>query len=130
MSFSGNLNIKQTGHAIVHLDKYNEHYLIPMPNCKIRGFLSANLYPELYGTYYISLRLQGLSSKSHSPVKGTFLVHEIASKPNYTKPMTRRKSHYTRRVVSGTTSLSSQTQEASQILSYVYQARLQLPNFR
>ncbi|KAF8856407.1 Oxysterol-binding protein [Acephala macrosclerotiorum] len=54
MSFSGNLNIKQTGHALVHLDKYDEHYLIPMPNCKVRGFLSASLYPELYGTYYLT----------------------------------------------------------------------------
>lgn len=54
MSFSGNLNIKQTGHAIVHLDKYDEHYLIPMPNCKVQGFLSASLYPELYGTYYLT----------------------------------------------------------------------------
>ncbi|TAQ84640.1 hypothetical protein B7494_g7037 [Chlorociboria aeruginascens] len=71
MNFSGNLNIKQTGHAIVHLDKYDEHYLIPMPNCKVRGFLSANLYPELYGTYYITSSTGFISEITYSG-KGFF----------------------------------------------------------
>ncbi|KAK4203560.1 hypothetical protein QBC40DRAFT_274522 [Triangularia verruculosa] len=53
MSFNGFLNVKQTGHAMLHLDKYNEHYLIPFPHCKVKGFLSGRLYPELGGTYHI-----------------------------------------------------------------------------
>ncbi|KAE9380763.1 Oxysterol-binding protein [Stipitochalara longipes BDJ] len=71
MSFSGNLNIKQTGHAIVHLDKYNEHYLVPMPNCKVRGFLSASLYPEIYGTYYLTSST-GFTSQITFSGKGFF----------------------------------------------------------
>ena len=37
MSFNGSLNIKQTGHAMLHIDKYNEDYLIPFPDFKVRG---------------------------------------------------------------------------------------------
>ena len=53
MTFTGSLNVKQTGHAILHLDKYDEDYLIPFPDCKIKGFLSGRLYPELGGTCHI-----------------------------------------------------------------------------
>ena len=53
MSFNGSLNVKQTGHAMLHLDKYDEHYLIPFPDCKVKGFLSGRLYPELGGTHRI-----------------------------------------------------------------------------
>ncbi len=53
MSFSGSLHVKQTGHAVLHLDKYNEDYLIPFPDCKVKGFLSGSLYPELEGTCHI-----------------------------------------------------------------------------
>lgn len=53
MSFSGSLNVKQTGHAVLHLDKYDEDYLIPFADCKVKGFLSGSLYPELGGTCQI-----------------------------------------------------------------------------
>jgi hypothetical protein len=53
MSFTGYLNVKQFGHAMLHLDKYNEFYLIPFPDFKVKGFLSGHLYPELDGTYHI-----------------------------------------------------------------------------
>ena len=53
MSFSGSLNVKQIGHAMLHIDKYDEDYLIPMLDFKIRGILSGRLYPELNGTYHI-----------------------------------------------------------------------------
>ena len=53
MSFNGALNVKQTGHAILQLDRYDEAYLIPFPTCKVKGFLSRKLYPELTGTYHI-----------------------------------------------------------------------------
>ncbi|KAK3996554.1 hypothetical protein QBC44DRAFT_402070 [Cladorrhinum sp. PSN332] len=32
MSFNGSLNVKQTGHEMLHLGKYDEHYLIPFPD--------------------------------------------------------------------------------------------------
>lgn len=51
MTFSSSVDIKQIGHAIVSIDKYNEHYLVPLPDVKVRGFLSGRLYPEVLGTY-------------------------------------------------------------------------------
>lgn len=51
MTFNGNVDIRQIGHAILHIDEYDEDYLIPLPDIKVRGFLSGRLYPEVLGTY-------------------------------------------------------------------------------
>jgi oxysterol-binding protein-related protein 9/10/11 len=53
MTFNSSIGIKQFGHALVHIDRYNEDFLIPMPDVKVKGFLSGQLYPEIEGTYYI-----------------------------------------------------------------------------
>lgn len=53
MTFSSSVDIRQVGHAIVHIDEYDEDYLIPLPDVKVRGFLSGRLYPEVLGTYTI-----------------------------------------------------------------------------
>ncbi|RSL86695.1 hypothetical protein CEP51_002656 [Fusarium floridanum] len=53
MTFNGNINIRQIGHAIIRIDKFDEDYLVPLPNVLVRGFLSACLYPEIIGTYSI-----------------------------------------------------------------------------
>ncbi|KUI55413.1 Protein kes1 [Cytospora mali] len=53
MTFSSSVDIRQVGHAILHIDKYDEDYLIPLPDVKVRGFLSGRLYPEVLGTYTI-----------------------------------------------------------------------------
>lgn len=53
ISFNGSVNVKQIGHAILHLDAFDEDYLIPLPNVKIKGILSGTPYPELYGQYHI-----------------------------------------------------------------------------
>lgn len=53
MTFSGYLNVRQTGNAMLHIDNFSEDYLIPFPNVQVRGFLSGKLYPELIGTYHI-----------------------------------------------------------------------------
>ncbi|KAE9378557.1 oxysterol-binding protein [Stipitochalara longipes BDJ] len=53
MTFSGTLNVKQTGHGIVHIDRYDEDYLTPALNGCVKGFLSGHLYPEITGTYHI-----------------------------------------------------------------------------
>jgi hypothetical protein len=47
------VNIRQLGHAIIHIDKYNEDYLIPLPEVKVQGLLTGTPYPELIGKYDI-----------------------------------------------------------------------------
>ena len=54
MTFSGHIYIKQIGHAILHIDKFNEDYLIPVPDVKVKNLLTGTPYPELSGTYHIS----------------------------------------------------------------------------
>ena len=51
ITFSGNVSIKQKGYAIVHVDKYDEDYLLPLPNIKVKGLLGGVPHPELYGEY-------------------------------------------------------------------------------
>jgi hypothetical protein len=51
ITFTGNVNIKQKGYAILHIDKYDEDYLMPVPNVKVKGILSGRPYPELQGSY-------------------------------------------------------------------------------
>ncbi|KAF2769090.1 Oxysterol-binding protein [Teratosphaeria nubilosa] len=53
INFSGSINIQQIGHAILHIDEYDEDYLIPLPNVKVKGILTGGPYPELSGTYEI-----------------------------------------------------------------------------
>ena len=53
MTFDGNVNVRQFGHAILHLDQFDEDYLIPMPDARVKGFLSGCPYPELQGTSHI-----------------------------------------------------------------------------
>ncbi|KAH6853748.1 hypothetical protein B0I37DRAFT_388048 [Chaetomium sp. MPI-CAGE-AT-0009] len=53
MTFSGSVSIRQTGHAMLHIDKYSEEYLIFLPNCSVKGFMSGSMFPELNGTYHI-----------------------------------------------------------------------------
>lgn len=61
-SISGTVNIKQIGHAILHLDKFDEDYLVPVPDVKVKGVLTGTPYPELSGTYHI-LSSSGYHSK-------------------------------------------------------------------
>ncbi|KAH7395079.1 hypothetical protein DE146DRAFT_633434 [Phaeosphaeria sp. MPI-PUGE-AT-0046c] len=51
ITFSGNVNIKQKGYALLHLDRFDEDYLIPVPNIKVKGLLTGTPYPELAGEY-------------------------------------------------------------------------------
>lgn len=53
MTFNGQVNIKQYGHVILHIDEYNEDYLIPFPYAQVKGLMSGTFYPELTGTYQI-----------------------------------------------------------------------------
>ena len=53
MTFNGAVNIRQVGHALVHIDRYDEHHLVPLPDVKVRGFLNGCMYPEITGPYSI-----------------------------------------------------------------------------
>ena len=37
MTFNGNINIKQMGHAVIHLDRFDEDYLVPLTDVTVRG---------------------------------------------------------------------------------------------
>ena len=71
MTFTGTLNVHQTGHSMFHLSKFDEDYLVPFPNFKVKGFFSAHLYPEIYGTYYI-VSSSGYTSEITYSGKGIF----------------------------------------------------------
>ncbi|KAL2393249.1 putative transporter efuK [Exophiala dermatitidis] len=45
--------IRQSGHAVLTVDKYNETYLLPLPDVWARGVLSGVPWPELNDTYKI-----------------------------------------------------------------------------
>lgn len=47
------VNISSTGFALKTLEKYNEHYLLPLPDFKVKGVLSGAPYPEVEGDFYI-----------------------------------------------------------------------------
>nr|POE54303.1 oxysterol-binding protein like 4 [Quercus suber] len=53
ITFSGSVNIQQIGYAVLTVGKYDENYLIPLPNIKVKGILTGSPYPELDGSYSI-----------------------------------------------------------------------------
>ncbi|KAG7008892.1 hypothetical protein G7Y79_00004g014760 [Physcia stellaris] len=53
MTFNGSINVKQVGRSVLHIDKYDEYYSIPILDAKVVGFFSGHLYPELAGKYSI-----------------------------------------------------------------------------
>jgi hypothetical protein len=94
ISFNGSVNIKQIGHAILHIDQYNEDYLIPLPNVKVKGILSGTPYPELHGTYHIvsssgfiseiNFSGKGFMSGKKNSVDGTLYKNGDKENPLYT----------------------------------------------
>lgn len=52
-AFGRTINIKQVGHAILHIDKYNEDYLITLPALHIDGLITGSPYVELDNSTYI-----------------------------------------------------------------------------
>ncbi|KAJ3549809.1 hypothetical protein NM208_g309 [Fusarium decemcellulare] len=53
MTFTTSVNIRQIGHTILHIDRFDEDYLLPLPDVQVRGLLSACFYPEITGSYRI-----------------------------------------------------------------------------
>ena len=52
-SFGRTINVRQVGHAILHIDEYNEDYLITLPSLHIEGLISGSPFVELNGNSYI-----------------------------------------------------------------------------
>lgn len=52
-SFSRTIHVKQIGHALLHLDKFDEYYLITLPSLHIEGLISGSPYVELNKHTYI-----------------------------------------------------------------------------
>ncbi|KAK8159199.1 oxysterol binding protein-like protein [Phyllosticta citrichinensis] len=53
-SFSRTINIKQVGHALLHLDAFDEDYLITLPSLHIEGLITGSPYVELNSKSYIT----------------------------------------------------------------------------
>lgn len=51
--FSGTVRIHKIGFALLHLDKYEEEYLITLPKMHLDGLFPPPPYPELEGRTYI-----------------------------------------------------------------------------
>ncbi|MCJ1361136.1 Oxysterol binding protein [Acarospora aff. strigata] len=52
-SFSRTIHVKQIGHALLHLSKYNEDYLITLPSLHIEGLIYGSPFVELNKATYI-----------------------------------------------------------------------------
>lgn len=52
-SFSTTIHVKQVGHALLHLDAYDEDFLITLPALHIEGLLKGSPYVELNKSSYI-----------------------------------------------------------------------------
>lgn len=68
-SFGKTINVKQIGHAILHLDKYNEDYLITLPALHIEGLFIGSPFVELEKSTYIQSST-GFTSKVEYSGKG------------------------------------------------------------
>jgi len=52
-SFGRTINVKQVGHAILHIDAFDEDYVITLPSLHIVGLISGSPYVELNNSSYI-----------------------------------------------------------------------------
>ena len=68
-SFGRTINVKQVGHAVLHIDKYNEDYLITLPALHIEGLITGSPYVELERSTLI-VSSSGFTSKVDYSGKG------------------------------------------------------------
>ena len=47
------VHVQSSGFALKSIEKYGEHYLLPLPSFKVKGVLSGAPYPETSGVSYI-----------------------------------------------------------------------------
>ena len=70
-SFGKTINVRQVGHAMLHLDAFDEDYLITLPSLHIVGLIGGNPYVELNGSNYI-VSSSGYTAKMDYSGKGYF----------------------------------------------------------
>ena len=70
-SFGKTVNVRQVGHAMLHLDGFDEDYLITLPSLYTVGLISGNPYMELTGSNYI-VSSSGYTAKIDYGGKGYF----------------------------------------------------------
>ncbi|OQO07920.1 hypothetical protein B0A48_06712 [Cryoendolithus antarcticus] len=68
-SFSRTIHVRQVGHAILHLDAWDEDYLITLPSLHIEGLITGSPYVELNKSTYI-VGSNGFTSKVEYSGKG------------------------------------------------------------
>lgn len=68
-SFGRTINVKQIGHAVLHIDAFNEDYLITLPSLHIEGLITGSPYVELNKSTYI-VSSSGYTSKIDYSGKG------------------------------------------------------------
>lgn len=68
-SFATTIYVKQIGYAILHLDEFNEDYLITLPSLHIEGLITGAPYVELEKSSYIQSS-SGYTSKIEYSGKG------------------------------------------------------------
>lgn len=54
VSFSKTIHVRQVGHAVLHIDAFNEDYLITLPPIHIEGLIFGSPFVELNKTTYIT----------------------------------------------------------------------------
>ncbi|KAF9935239.1 glycerol ethanol, ferric requiring protein [Linnemannia zychae] len=65
------IDVSQTGHAMLSVPQFNEHYLITLPSLNIRGIVTGRPSVELSGTTYI-ISSTGLLTTIDYSTKGYF----------------------------------------------------------
>lgn len=68
----GSIRIGSTGFVLKSLEQFNEHYLIPLPDFRVKGILSGAPYPEMSGDWYIPSTSGYMSKISFTGGKGFF----------------------------------------------------------
>lgn len=56
--------VRQSGHAVLTVDKFKESYLFPFPDVYAKNLLTGSPYPELYGTYKL-FSTSGFTAEIH-----------------------------------------------------------------
>lgn len=70
-SFGRTINIRQVGHALLHLKEFDEHYLITLPALYTVGLITGSPYMELSNSSYI-VSSSGYTARIDYSGKGYF----------------------------------------------------------
>lgn len=72
MTFAGSVHVRQLGHAVVHIDRFDEDYLVPLPDVTVHGFLAGRVYPDMVGATYSIVASSGFVSELRFAGAGLF----------------------------------------------------------